>query len=83
MIEAPSFDGSQPCAKTDPEIFFPHPSDRKGIVAAKAICNACPFVEPCLRYAIGEPSLQGIWGATTQRQRETLRSKLRKQNVAI
>jgi len=82
MPEAPSFDGSQLCAQTDPEIFFPHPSDRAGIAAAKEICNQCPFIELCLKYALSEPSIQGIWGGTTQRQRETLRSKLRKmQNV--
>jgi len=78
FVVAPSFDGTQPCAQTDPEIFFPHPSDRQGIANAKAICNTCPFVEACLKYAVNEPSLQGIWGATTQRQRETIRTRLRK-----
>jgi len=78
MPEAPSFDGSQPCSKTDPEMFFPHPSDRVGIAAAKEVCNTCPFITSCLKYAVGEAGLQGIWGGTTQRQRETIRTRMRK-----
>ena len=79
---APSFDGTQPCAQMDPEIFFPHPSDREGIANAKTICNTCEFVDACLKYAVNEPSIQGIWGATTQRQRETIRAKLRRMQNA-
>lgn len=71
-------DGSQPCAHVDPEIFFPAPSDRPGIARAKAICNTCNFVEECLASAVWEPKLEGIWGGTTSRQRETMRTRLRK-----
>lgn len=78
MWPAPQFNGTQPCASTDPEIFFPHPSDKDGIAAAKAICNSCEFIDACLIYAVAEPSIQGIWGATTQRQRESMRTRKRK-----
>lgn len=75
---APSFDGSQLCAKVDPEIFFPHPTDRAGIKNAKDICNQCNFTTRCLEYALWEPSLDGIWGGTTPRQRESLRTRARR-----
>jgi WhiB family redox-sensing transcriptional regulator len=71
-------DGSQPCAQVDPEIFFPDPSDRAGIARAKEICNTCNFIEECLASAVWEPKLEGIWGGTTPRQRETIRTRLRK-----
>jgi len=71
-------DGSQPCAQVDPEIFFPAPSDRAGINRAKEICNRCQFIEECLTSVLWEPSIEGIWGGTTTRQRENLRTRLRK-----
>lgn len=77
--QAPQFDGTQPCADIDPDIFFPHPADKEGLQVAKDICNSCQFVDPCFAYAVKEPSLQGIWGATTQRQRESFRGRARRQ----
>jgi len=71
-------DGSQPCAKVDPEIFFPASIDRAGIARAKAICDTCNFIEECLSSVIWEPNVEGIWGGTTPRQRETMRTRLRK-----
>lgn len=61
---APHFDGSQPCAQTDPELFFP---DNGGTTRpAKKICDGCHFRSPCLEYALttrlhGLP-LAGVWG---------------------
>jgi WhiB family transcriptional regulator, redox-sensing transcriptional regulator len=43
---------------------------------AKAICSACPELEPCLDYAVGIPRLPGVWGATTWRDRRLLRRSL-------
>jgi WhiB family redox-sensing transcriptional regulator len=76
------FDGTQLCAKVDPEVFFPESSDRASVEAAKAICNKCHFIEPCLKSVIWEPSVEGIWGGTTPRQRETMRSRLRRMQSA-
>jgi len=83
MDFGPNFEGQQACMYVEnPDMFFPHPSDRAGIAAAKEICNGCPVLVECLRYAVRKPNLQGIWGATTQRQRETLRAKLKKEQNA-
>lgn len=78
-MDIPNFEAKQACLTVeDPDLFFPEPSDRIAIEKAKQICNGCEVVQNCLMYAVRHPELQGIWGATTQRQRDTLRAKLRK-----
>lgn len=76
--QAPSFDGTQLCRQVNPEIFFPNPQDRRATAMAKEICNQCQFQVPCLEYAMWEPSLDGVWGGTTPRQRESMRTRYRK-----
>lgn len=78
MITMPEFDGTQACANLNTDIFFPDSEDKKAIQAAKDICNSCNQLEKCFSYAVWEPGLQGIWGATTPRQRESFRSRARK-----
>lgn len=69
----PWFDGTQPCAQTDPEIFFPEfTSSKKDIQTAKAICRTCDFQTECLEYAVVTYSI-GIWGGTTDRERRKFR----------
>ena len=81
---APSFDGTQLCAKVDPDIFFPNPSDRAGFMTAKNICSKCHFVSECLDYALwAEPRLEGVWGGTSPRQRETLRTQARRTKTRV
>lgn len=73
------YDGSQLCKTADPEIFFPEDySTRSQVNAAKDICRQCPLLNPCLEYALFEPNLEGIWGATTPRERQRIRSKRRR-----
>jgi WhiB family redox-sensing transcriptional regulator len=81
MPAAPEFDGTQLCAETDPELFFP---DRGGTPReAKAICGRCEFREPCLAYALtatdphGYPP-GGVWGGTTAQERRRLRQRERR-----
>lgn len=40
---------------------------------AKAVCYACPVKEECLRYAIEENEIYGIWGGKTPRERSMIR----------
>lgn len=60
------------CAQTDPDLFFPElgGSARE----AKAICAACPVRARCLAYAL-EHQERGIWGGTSDRQRQKLRTE--------
>jgi WhiB family redox-sensing transcriptional regulator len=90
MATAPSFDGTQPCLKVDPEIFFPElpegtpTSEEKKqyeieVIAAKAVCAPCPFIEPCLAYALKTPNTYGIWGATDERDRKRIKKQASRQ----
>lgn len=55
----------------NPDLWFP---ERGGNTrAAKAICETCPVREPCLRYALDDPETQGVWGATTFKERREMR----------
>lgn len=73
----PFFDGSQPCAQTDPEMFFPEKGYSGELVkAAKQVCAGCEFRQPCLEYAVKTRiegiALAGIWGGTTVVERRKL-----------
>lgn len=72
------YDGRQSCKDQDPDLFFPEDySSRTQIRAAKAVCNQCPLLNPCLEYAVTQTDLDGIWGATTPRERQRIRSSRR------
>lgn len=68
----PFFDGSQPCRQVDPEIFFPESGTPVESRMAKQLCGRCPFVRPCLAYAI-RFQVSGIWGGTTEGERRRIR----------
>ena len=60
------------CRQTDPELFFPvaaKESTERQIEAAKAVCAPCTVRASCLSYAF-EVKAEGIWGGTTQRERD-------------
>lgn len=67
----PPVDGSQPCAQTDPEAWFPEkggsPRD------ARRMCDSCRFLDACRDYALDRPELEGIWGGTSKKERQQLR----------
>ena len=78
-IKAPSFDGTQVCTKVDPELFFPDPTEtQERLKQVKPLCDSCAFTEPCLEYALNHPELQGIWAGTTDKQRITIRRRMRR-----
>ena len=56
-----------------PDRWFVSPANRQGTEAAKAVCKRCPVAADCLRYALADPSLTGIWGMTTDNQRGRMR----------
>jgi len=59
------------CANEPTDLFFPE--DGEGTELAKAICGGCPVRAECIGYAVAIPSLDGIWGGLTERERERLR----------
>lgn len=62
------------CRQTDPELFYPE----KGHSAepAKAVCRGCPVRAECLTYALAADERWGIWGATTDDERDAIRAAL-------
>lgn len=54
------------------DLWFP---EKGGSTAdAKRVCAACPALALCREYAIERPELVGVWGATSERERRTLRT---------
>ena len=74
--KAPAFDGSQPCAQSDPDIFFPDDFDDQASKTkqAKLVCNSCTFIADCLDYAL-KTEMVGIWGGTTTYERKEMRKR--------
>lgn len=69
------------CSTTDPELFFPiSPSGpaMRQIAQAKAICARCRIQQECLDYALEAGPIQGVWGGTTEHDRQLLRQRTRR-----
>lgn len=63
------------CLTEDPEMFFP--VGRGAVVyvrqrEAVAICRQCPVISECLQWALAGELVEGIWGGTTEDEREEL-----------
>jgi WhiB family redox-sensing transcriptional regulator len=66
------------CRDADPDLFFPIGSSGPGlrqIAEAKAICALCPVITDCLSYALATGQDAGVWGGTTEQERQALRSR--------
>lgn len=59
------------CRAVDPNVFFPGRGEPA--TEAKTICAACPVITECAAYALQHPSLLGVWGGLTARQRQRRR----------
>jgi WhiB family redox-sensing transcriptional regulator len=81
-MDMPMFTLPSPCNTVDPEIFFPEDNTNRSLfLEAKSICDSCPNSEPCLAYAVSNPSIVGIWAGTTKRMRDRIRSSSRSRRV--
>ena len=58
------------CAQVDAELWFPVIGG--SAKEAKAICRECPVLEQCLAFAVEHHEV-GIWGGTSEKQRQALR----------
>jgi WhiB family redox-sensing transcriptional regulator len=47
----------------------------RDVQRAKVVCNRCQVREACCAFAVADPSLQGVWGATTASERRALRRR--------
>jgi len=76
LAKAPYFDGTQPCAQTDPEIFFPESASESVKVKkiVKQMCSSCEFQLPCLDYALNN-DVMGIWGGMLDSERRSIKRR--------
>lgn len=63
------------------ETFFPSRGD--STAEAKAICAGCAVREPCLDYALRTIIREGVWGATSERQRRRERHQRMRERVGL
>lgn len=59
------------CRGIDPAIFFPERGE--SCVEAKAVCAGCPVRGECLDFALDVGEHFGIWGGTSERERQRMR----------
>lgn len=60
------------CAQVDPDLW--HPAKGASPKAAQRICRTeCPVVARCLEYALASGEEHGVWGGTTNRERQKIR----------
>jgi hypothetical protein len=71
------------CADEPTGTFFPERGDTLAVDLAKTICQGCPYLEPCRQYAIADPSLSGIWGGLSGKERRLTRSSARRSGAPI
>ncbi|MEH6821396.1 MAG: WhiB family transcriptional regulator [Dietzia psychralcaliphila] len=50
---------------------------RKNEELAKQLCQTCPVLERCRRYAVEERELYGVWGGMTELERHKSAGRLR------
>ena len=61
------------CIGADTELFFVGGDDPDLLEPARERCRRCPVVTACLLYALTH-DVDGIWGGTTLREREQIRT---------
>lgn len=61
------------CRQIDLELFFPDVGGSSK--TARKMCGRCIVKIECLNYALTFPSMIGIWGGTTEKQRKRLKQE--------
>lgn len=63
------------CSHADPELFFPTGNGDPALAQAehaKAYCAICPVRAECLSFALNDGIEHGVWGGTTEEEREAV-----------
>ena len=66
------------CRGEDPELFFPIGAGDAAlsqVEQARGVCQRCPVIEECLRFAISTGQDAGVWGGLTAEERRVLRRR--------
>ena len=55
------------------ESFFSY--DEEDVARARAVCEGCPVRHECLQMALADRRLHGVWGGTTEAERQRIRRR--------
>ena len=64
------------CRRLDPDLFFPISTSGASLPqteTARRVCERCPVLTACLRWALDTGQVSGIWGGTTEEERRAMR----------
>nr|AIU93870.1 hypothetical protein LRS1606.436 [Rhodococcus sp. NS1] len=78
-IDDPSWRCQGACCFYGPDLFFGWEGEPTGDRIrreqhAKTICSTCPVLMPCRVFALRDGERFGVWGGTTERERQSLRT---------
>ena len=68
------------CRDLPANFFFP--SDGRGVLRARRICEDCPVRETCLEYALANHIERGVWGTSERERRRLARSRRKLQQAS-
>jgi WhiB family redox-sensing transcriptional regulator len=66
------------CATEDPELFFPVGISGPALAQtalAKSVCQGCPVLEDCRKWALDTGQDAGVWGGMDEDERRALKRK--------
>jgi WhiB family redox-sensing transcriptional regulator len=73
---SPTWESQAACLDSDPELFFPIGPAGPALLQvaqAKTICARCPVRCDCLQFALATHQVHGVWGGTSEEERQLLR----------
>jgi WhiB family transcriptional regulator, redox-sensing transcriptional regulator len=74
LISRPAWVDQGACRGSATRVFFFERGDSS--TAARDVCKGCPVDMEFLAYALEDPELAGVWGATTERERKSMRRQV-------
>jgi WhiB family redox-sensing transcriptional regulator len=72
LVNRPNWMSEGACRNADQTVFFP--ARGASVLPALAVCSSCNVQPQCLRYALADSDLTGVWGGTSERGRRLMRS---------
>lgn len=72
-VDRPPWFPQAACHGRGPSEWFP--PDKKGTIAARTVCAGCEVRSECLAYALADDTLVGVWGGTSENERDRLRRR--------
>lgn len=76
VFNYPAFTGWEPCATTDPELFFTDPMRETNEIreSIRFICSTCPLLVECREWGVKHEEY-GWWGGLSGEERRMVRRR--------